>query len=364
MDYEKLVIPRDFIETVSENIKHNSSMISYYRKLADENILHIDQDTELRHKTIENKVERMSNCNKFWVLDKWQQQKLKAFKKTNLCRDKFCNNCKKVKQASRMAKYIPELQRYSNIMYHMILTAPNVPGSDLKASISKQNKAFRMIVRYLAGDLKIKGIDFTRYGYLGAVRSNEITYRGDSYHPHMHIAIVLTNGPTCDEMTIINQYSYHYGELKRLFSDFDILIQKVFYLLYNGIRVTKKAIDELSIGYSCMCSMFSEYDYAELFKYMTKSTDENGTVMTYDNFKVLEESLHSLRQIQGYGCLYNMNDDGISENEVLDIWTEYLNELNKMENPVEVRETPQDLMKDTEYTLISPKRIYTYLRQL
>lgn len=371
MDLEKLVIPRDYVESITENISHNKITLDYYQLLAKDSEFNFEFATEhelvkkqIKNKTIENKIDRIANCNRYWTLDKWDIQKIKAFKKTNLCRDKFCNNCKKVKQASRMAKYIPELEPYRQNIYHMVLTAPNVPGIDLKASINRQNKAFRMIIRYLAGDLKIKGLDFIKYGYRGAVRSNEVTYRGDSYHPHMHIAIILENGPTCEQKTITNRYSFHYNELRRLFSEFEILIQKIFYLLYNGIRVTKKEIDSLSEGFSCIVDYFSDSDYAELFKYMTKSTDQDGTVMSYGNFKVLEDGLHSLRQIQGYGCLYNVKDDGIDEEEIVEIWSDIVNYLNKIENPVEVRETPQDLSKDNVYTLISPKRIYTYLRQL
>ena len=55
---------------------------------------------------LNNKIDNLNNCNKFWDIDKFVQHKQKWVNKQNLCKDRFCSNCKKVKQASRMIIYI------------------------------------------------------------------------------------------------------------------------------------------------------------------------------------------------------------------------------------------------------------------
>lgn len=353
MNIANIVIPKDYMQKIINNIEYNKVILDYYSRYLE----------ETKDRTLMNKINKIQSCNRFWIMDKYELQKVKDYKRTNLCNDKFCNNCKKVKQASRMKKFIPYLEDYKENLYHMVLTVPNVQGDQLEDSIKRQFKAFRRIIRYLAGDLKIKGIDFSQYGYEGAVRSLEVTFKGNTYHPHQHIGIVL-NGKFRDKL-IENTYSIdHYkNREKRLFNDFEILIQKLYYLTYNGQTVTKKAIDELKEGYSCSIDKFKEDDFAELFKYMTKATDEESENLTYSNFKTLYEVLYRVRQIQGYGCLYNVSETELND-EVEEIYNQLINELQEKENPEEVRETPQELIKDIEYTHISRKRIYSLLRKL
>jgi len=298
-------------------------------------------------------------------LDKYEKQKIKDFQKTNLCHDKFCANCKKVVQAGRMAKYIPELEKYKSNLYHLILTVPNCSGQDLNFMYKKMAKSFRTLIRYLDCRLKVKGINFERFKYQGAVRSLEVTFKGDSYHPHFHVGIVLDF--ELGRKKDINTYSYNnkngVRELKRLFSKEEILIQKIWYLLINNIKVTKRSIEDLEEGYSCAIEKFNEDDYAELFKYISKGSDEEGNTLTYDNFISLYYGLYRVKQIQGYGCLYRI-DDNIDLEELEKQYDEYIQEIRKKESPVVAYETPQDLILDSEYTLISRKTFFKYLRQL
>jgi hypothetical protein len=153
------------------------------------------------------------------------------------------------------------------------------------------------------------------------------------------------------------------AQLKRLYCSEEILIQKIWFLLLNNIKVTKKSIDELEEGYSCTLDKFPPEDYAELFKYMTKERDEKGNVLTYDNFVSLYYGLYRVKQIQGYGCLYQITDDGDLE-ALEDKYEEYIQEIRKKESPMMVYEKPQDLFLDSEYKLISRKSYFKYLRQL
>jgi hypothetical protein len=361
MKYTNAIVPKELLKNVVENIEYNKVIIDYYTRFSQE-----DGKITFNKDTLERNSMRLDNCNRFWQLDKYEEQKLKDFLKTNLCHDKFCANCKKVKQASRMAKYIPELEQYKDRLYHLTLTLPNCPGDELLFTYKKMAKCFKSLIRYLTGNLNIKGLDFSSWGYEGAVRSLEVTFNGNSYHPHFHVGIVLGN-QLLGRKTIINKYSWDYktglAELKRLFSEQEQLIQKLWYLLLNGIKVTKKNIDELDEGYSCTMDKFPEEDFAELFKYISKETDENGNVLTYENFISLYYGLYRVKQIQGYGCLYRITDEGDLEG-LEEQYEEYIQEIRKKESPKMVYEKPQDLLLDTEYTLISRKNYFKYLRQL
>lgn len=368
MNVDNAIITKDFLADIIINIGYNKEIIDYFHKYSNEQqtLMKSGKEYNFNPDTIKNNAENISLCNKYWELDKYEYQKVKDYKRTNLCKNKFCSNCKKVKQASRMARYIPELELYKDNLYHLVLTQPNCPGESLKDNIKHMAKSFKSLIRYLSGNLKIKGLDFDYWGYKGAVRSLEVTYRNNDYHPHYHVALVF-NTDILGKKDIINTYSFNYKsnipELKRLFSNEEILIQKIWYLLINNIKVTKDNIDNLEIGYSCMMDKFQEGDFAELFKYMTKEVDENGEILSYDNFKTLYRSLYRLKQIQGYGCLYRITDDGDTESMVQE-YEKIIEMLKERENPVKVIETPQDLAKDNKYLLISRKSYFKYLRQI
>lgn len=311
----------------------------------------------------------MIHCNKVWQLDKYENQKIKDFKKTNLCKDKFCSNCKKVKQASRMTKFIPHLDKLAEEfdLYHVVLTVPNVEGHnyfDLKEVIQKMFDSYRKLNHYLLSIKKIKDIDFYQYCYVGGIRSLEVSFNNDSYHPHLHCIFVMKKDLNFRK-TFINKYSIDkFGKKKiRKFSSFEILIQKIWYLLNNDIKVTKDNIDNLDVGYSCMVDKVDEKAYYEVFKYMTKSNNEKDEFLSYDNFKVLYFSLKSVRQIQGYGILYGIKDVDLSE-EVDFYYNKLIEELQKKESPLEVFEAPKDILQEKEYLVISRKKIFSYLRTL
>lgn len=359
MDLEKIIVPKDTLQNVVNSIEYNKVIIKYYKQFADSGSILSSMDL------LNRKAERLAFCNKFWQLDKYEQQKIKDFKKTSLCHDKFCSNCKKVKQAARMSKYIPELEKYKDNLYHLVLTNPNCNGQDLGATVKKMSKCFKKLINFMTGHNKIKGINFNKYHYSGAVRSLEVTFHGDSYHPHFHVGIVLDYKQ--GKKRIVNTYSYNnkngFKELKRMFSVDEILIQKIWYLLMNDIKVTKENIDNLKEGYSCLLNSFAPGDYAELFKYITKENDENGHILTYDNFVTLYYGLYRVKQIQGYGCLYQI-DDNLDLEELDRQYEEYIEEIRKKESPLVTYEEPKDLILDTQYKLISRKTYFKYLKSL
>lgn len=349
-------VKKDFISDIIKNNKYNKDVIlDYYFRL------HSEDDTL----NLSNKMDNLANCNSWWLIDHYREQKIKDFKKTNLCKDKFCNNCKKVKQASRLSKYMPLIDQFrkDKNLYHITFTVPNCEGEELSNTIKTMFDSFRRLIRYLALDKNIKGLDFEPYGYIGAIRSLEVTFKGDSYHPHLH-CILAFNNPLINDRYIENIFSNSKKNGYRRFTDFEVLIQKIWYLLNNKIKVTKKNIEELDLGYSCTVDPIDESSAYEVFKYMTKSTDEDKNILTYDNFKTLYFALHRVRQIQGYGCFYNVKDDDSLIDQVDDLYEVYIQLLKAKENPLEVSQTPEDLFKDNDNLLISRKKIYSYLRNL
>lgn len=355
MNIKDIAIEKKFLEKIAVNNQYNEIIQDYYSRLM----------KETKDRKILNKIESIKDCNRIWILDRYDKAKVKDFKKTNLCKDKFCNNCKKVKQASRMSKFIPLIRPYAKDMYQLTLTMPNVKGAALSEAIKSLFKAFTTLIEYLKGKNKIKGIDFSKMEYEGAIRSLEITYKNDSYHPHLHALIVLKGD--ISEQRHKNVYSIDFKgkRAERLFSDEEILIQKIWYLLINKTRVTKKAIDELKKGYSCQLDKFQESDFIELFKYMTKATDEENQTLSYKQFKTLHKSLYRVRQIQGYGAFYGLKDeDDISLDDINEAYQSLIDELQKEESPIETLQSPTELVEDKEYTLISRKRIYKHLKNL
>lgn len=355
-DLKGIEVKKDYVNQILTNNKYNQEVITeYYHQL----------QQEFKEINFQNKIDNISNCNSWWLLDHYQKQKVKDFKKTNLCKDKFCNNCKKVKSSARLTKFMPFIDQFKedNYLYHLTLTVPNCEGSDLSETIKTIFKSFRSLIRYLNLTKKIKGLDFEQYSYIGAIRSLEVTFKGDSYHPHLH-CILAFNNPLIDNKYIQNTYSLSKKNGYRKFTEFEVLIQKIWYLLNNNIKVTKGSIDDLELGYSCTIDNIDESSAHEVFKYMTKSTDEEKNILTYNNFKTLYFALHRVRQIQGYGCFYNVKDDDSIIEEVDYFYNKYIEELQKIENPLEVCETPEDLLNDSENMIISRKRIFSYLKNL
>ena len=363
MDFSRYLIDKEFILNTHNNSVYNKVLIDYYKRLIKEG-----SDTSKfsgnKYGIPLDKIYRLDSCNKLWNIDIYKVNQIKDFISTNLCHDKFCNNCKKVRQACRMSRYIPYIEPYKENLYHITFTIPNISGEYLKETIKKLSLSFRKLMRYVRGNLKIRGLDFSHYGYKGAIRSLEITFKENNYHPHLHCAFVFENLDISNKI-YKNIFSYdRVGEREdRLFSEFEIFIQKIWYLIYNDLEVTKKNIDKLDLGYSCIIDKFYNEDYMELFKYMTKETDEEDNILTYSNFKTLYLSTYRYKQIQGYGCFYLIKDSEDLSEEVDKVYADIKELLLKEEMPTNENITPFSLLNDNEYKVISRKKIYEYINK-
>lgn len=353
-------IRKDVLSEIQKNRDYNKQICQYYDRFST-----WDSSVAFDRVSLDKKLLRVLNCNKSWWMDYYPMHQVKDFQKTFLCGDKFCANCKKVKQAGRMAKYIPEIEPYKNILFHLTLTVPNCIGVDLRQTIKDMAKNFKYLIRIITGDKKISGLCFDDWGYQGAIRSLEITFKKNSYHPHYHVMLALKDFSFEDsDRKIINDFSYSYGKLVRLFHTSEILIQKIWYLIINGITVNTKNIDNLKRGYSCTIDKFREDDYAELFKYMTKETDEDGGILTYENFISLYYGTFRIKQIQGYGIFYRITDDGMDLESLEDVYNAYMDIIRAKENPQAVYQTVEDLKNDNENMIISRKSYFKYLNNI
>lgn len=356
--FNSISINNDYVNTIVKNNVYNSKVIEpFYYRMSEE-------FPDLRDYFI-SKSFNIFNCNQYWQFDVYNNQKIKDFKKTNLCKDKFCNNCKKVVQASRMSRFIPLINNFSDSysLYHVVLTVKNCSSSDLQSVIKKMFKSYYYLNRYFNLNKKIRGFDFGVFGYAGSLRSLEVTFKDDSYHPHLHCIFALSKDYSINNKDYINCFSYNNNVLSRKFSFLEILVQKIWYLLNNDIKVTLNNIDRLDVGYSCIFDSVDDSSYFEVFKYMTKSCDESDNALTYENFKTLFFALYRVRQIQGYGIFYNFKEDDNIDFEVDEYYDFIVEYLQKKESPIEIFETPQDSLKD-DFLLISRKKIYSYLKNL
>lgn len=350
------MVQPEYIVKLLKNRKYNHIITTYYEQLKNEpdfnNFINID-----------NKVDTIHDCNRFWLLDVYERNKVKDFIKTNFCKDKFCSTCKKAKQANRTYKFVPELEKYEDNLYHLVLTVPDVFGEDLKKTLSKMFISFQKLIRYLSLRAKLKDVDID-YKFKGAIRSLEITFNNKTelYHPHLHCAVVFEDNPV-EKKENINKFSFSNRTDKiTKFSDFEILVQKIWYLINNNITVNKSNIDSCNKDqmYSCLINKFGIGDYAEMFKYMIKEVDEEHKVLSYDVFKTLVYVLHRARQIQGYGCFYGIkfNDDEVDEED-----KELIHKLLQLdEKPIRRAEKLSDLFQDHKYVLVTKKVKYKILQ--
>lgn len=360
LNIDNFKIDKDFIMDSFNNHVYNKIIVGYYNKFIEEGSSQFKKYGSVVPKS---KIYELEHCNKFWLIDRYDKNLVKDFVGTYTCKDKFCNNCKKLKQAVRMSRYIPELEKYSSCLYHITFTVPNVVGKELKSTLFKMKKSFRKLIRIFRGNYSCF-IDLSRFGnYLGAIRSLETTFLYDIYHPHYHCAFAIKD--LMLEKKFINKYSYSNKSSEiRLFSEFEIIIQKLWYMIYNDISLTQENFDNLECGYSCVVDKFKDNDYAEVFKYMTKGTNEEDDILTYDNFKTIYISTLGVKQIQGYGCFYRINDTPITQEEIDEVYASIKLFLDSDELPQIIGENPYDLLNDNNYLLISRKKIYQYLKNL
>lgn len=346
IDITELQVNNESFSKLPDRLRYNNVIAGYYENLADE-----EKSGGFPDALLERKAQRLRTCSKIWDIDWHRLQGVKGIVNANLCRDKFCVNCLSALALAREHKFSPIFNSFAKTesVYHCIFTVPNCSDVMLRPTIKTIFKSFSYFVRYLDGRAKIKNYDFSPLGYLGAVRSVEITYNKEknTYHPHLHCLFVLSSDLKLDKH-IENSFSYSYAhDDVRCFSKEEILFQKIWYLLNNGIKVNKQNIEELDLGYSVVFNEAEKSDYKEVFKYAFKADLDRDKCLGYEQFKVYSKALRNLRFIQGYGaCLgFKFEDDDISSEDLDLAYYEIKSQFDSIEEPVRIYED-YDVMLD------------------
>lgn len=313
------------------------------------------------------------NCTNYIGWNHHVKSGIKVLDGNFSCKDRFCPLCA-AKRSSQLEKdWSKALDNAGEKfdLFHVSLTQPNCYYYDLKSTLKNNDVLFKRLVRILSGNTKIKGLDFIgRYGYEGLIKSLEITYHKNRwYHPHYHLILALRKGV---EMPVTGEFGSNYNEYSdwsknhvEAFTDFTILIQKIWRLLVDGQKVTLDNIKALNVGYTCFISRIDDGNYHQAFKYNVHadaydvSGSEEPFIMTADILMDLEKALHGCRAIQRFGIFlgldlgtheaYTYVDEktGVEKEGKRRIkperhyfFTAVVNTLNSIEKPVFCFETP------------------------
>ncbi len=379
-EIKKKLNVNDKIEKVNRRTKKNETIAEFYEQLSED----IEENRigwRFKPDTLWNIAERMRKCCRYWDIDHYSFQGVKDLLRTNACKNRFCDSCQNAISVQRERKFAPVLDDLSKVydVYHIVFTVPNVYAEELKPCIDRMYKQFAYVNRLFGGDAKINGISFYKYGYVGAVRALEITKNRieGTFHPHFHCIFVLRKGLNLDKgRKHINRFSFNnpdvkkshhkreYGAPERYFSDFEILLQKIWRLRYDGIRLTKKNVKELKEGYSVICEK-AEGKYKEVFKYATKGIFKEGegnALCGYRDFLPLFSALYGRRLIQGYKLLNGFDFEDFSQ-DVDEEYKKIRDTLDYLEKPIRAFEFLNEIESNVhKYTYISRSSVAELLR--
>lgn len=313
-------------------------------------------------------ADRVKFCSTRYKVDYYPLQAVKDVTWTNACGNRFCVNCQSTMAGQRFSKYAPLLDDLSEYydLYHVVLTIPNPRPEELFDDVEQMYKAFKYLIRYLSGIKTVTGLNFEKYGYKGCIRSLEITknWEEGTFHPHFHCIFVFKKDSKLTwNQKYINKFSFSNPDVKkshhkgadniRHFSEFEILLQKVWAILFDGEVLTAKAVAERKLGYSCIADLCRKGKYHEVFKYSMKGVfkapdkDDFDFERSYKDFKVLFVTLFKRRVCQGYGCFHGFKLDeldlSVDPEEEYNKAKEFLRQL---EIPIKQNITLDDILND------------------
>ena len=318
------------------------------------------------------RAERILECGRRLTTTQWKESKVHHVTSVQLCADKFCGNCQKQFANRREHRYTPLLQvlgqKYD--MYHIALTVPNCTGFFLPETVGNILKAFGKMMKFFLCRKKIRGLPFEGLGCRGAIRSLEITMNESmsTYHPHLHCIFVFRKGVDLDKPKVFtNSFSYSRGRKVQQFSAFEVLVQKLWRLCYDGDKVTKAAIESLQEGYSCIVN-YADGNFHQIFKYAVaglladkkKAMRKDGNVqrgLSYTEFKDLYFALENRRALQGYGCFYGLKLDE-AELNADDTADEEVKSIIRALNGVEEGNFTTEKLRDVIENIVVKKHVY------
>lgn len=326
----------DFFEEYAERAKYNEFQAEYYEWLAE----------EWGDDSFERRARVTRDCSKTWTIDFYKKNHLKQVVRVDRCKDPFCYNCQALRAQRRFETYAPILAKYEDDydVYHIVLSVPNVSGAKLPGTVEWMLDRFGRVIEYFNGDKKIKGFDFDRFGYIGAVRALEITtgkrakIDGDDFHPHLHCMFILRKGMNFvhDQYNSFSDDKVH-SNSRYFFSAFEILLQRIWCLLMLRIKVTMENVRNIwqvtdglyKDGFSVRAypanrrwkdgiwqDVQGHGKYHELFKYAIKGTYKNESIFTREQFVAMYKAIHKCHVYQTYGVLRQYDFDKVDDDEL------------------------------------------------
>lgn len=359
---------KEWFKDLQSKAQYNVYQSEYYERLSEETY----------DELYKRKAERTLACSKIWNLNYYIKHGIKQIESIVRCNDAFCYICQSLKAQRRFEIYSPILRdlEHSCDIYHIVFTVPNVTGKRLKWTLDKMYDRFGRLMEYFRGSKKIKGIDFGQYGYLGAVRTLEITTgkKREEFHPHFHCMFALAkNAPNMEK---IKANSFSYGDYDfvsqqkelTLFSQFEWLLQRIWCLLMLDVKVTVENILNVyeksgwlyKDGFDVKADKAEpkpgkppESAYHEIFKYVVKGTYKKEKIFTYEEFCYLEGALYNRHVYQTYGCLrqydFNEVDDIFTPKTQADFYFEtLLQELQRREKPIVIQSCIEEILKELD----------------
>lgn len=177
-------------------------------------------------------LERVSLCGDFMQHLTTKDLSAKKTHKANLCGNRFCPICtwNKAKKDTVMISILMQAIRAERDQEFIMLTltAPNVPGEELKAEIDKFNKAFHKLFRRRNVEKVVKGyirkleVTYNKERFITkemykhgqayfdkrglAIGDNNPNY--NTYHPHFHVILSVNKSYFTDTKSYINQSNW------------------------------------------------------------------------------------------------------------------------------------------------------------
>ena len=339
---------------INRRTKKNETLATYYEDFFEDYLNSFDYERS----SLLGRADRLRKCCKYWDIDYYKFQGVKDVLRTNRCGDRFCDCCGSAQAKQREEKFAPFLdalaEKYD--IFHIVFTVPNPEREEVQPTVKRMYEHFAYIIRLFTGNAKIKGIDFLQYGYIGAVRALEITKSKlyGNFHPHFHCLFIFKKGVSkaMGKRSHVNAYSFNnpdikrghkkieYGTPERYFTDFEILLQKVWRLRLDGEKVNANNIEELKEGYSVIAENACGH-YHEVFKYATKGIfkdGEEGCIGNYLDFVAMFLTLYKRHVIQGYGVLRAFDFEEGAKLEADEKYNEVIATLRALEEPQRIFE--------------------------
>lgn len=298
-----------------------------------------------------NRGERLKNCLDYWQWKKYKKNKVLDLQKVNRCNNnRFCPNCR----AFEISKFIHHFgQVYKEQIYDkynpylLTLTVPNVEGKQLSETITRLYDSFKRFFQAFNQDIGQgkKGYKDRLITFVGGLRVLEITYNSKTnmFHPHLH-CIILSEEYCCELFKKQYQGEYSYKRKRHnMYSELDLHLQKVWYMCYNKLRLSKKNYDSLEDKYLVDIKELNENGIYEVIKYTFKDTDAQNNKYVFKNLVI---ALENRRIRQGFGVLLGLKCENVEEGQKQNI-EDYL--------LVDKKEVPKEISMEDPRTLLTPK---------